>query len=529
MGGCRGIVPLGVASGIDYYPGGVTVTDPYASYQTWYVDPTFGDDSGVHNPAGWIYATHQQALQDVFYAPNLDGGKRRIIMRSSALWNGGSPTPYTYLPAGNLAVAAYPASGSVASGTPTFNYVLQGDPASNVLPFISGGYDGTVGVAGRNFMDIAHSNTTIGFTVRKLQLQDFSATAIHVASSTTAYLQIEYCYFKNFYYNGGDSSAGGFAHPFHQSSSNWLIQHCKFENFGLLKGNSYPDSTPAHYGNENCSSIETYGANNVTITNCSFVNTVGAINLKLANQNPNHTDNWNVTNNVFTGCRRGIFQNSASGNFEYGSNNWIISGNLSNGTSITTPGALTAPTGAIMPGFPGSNITFVNNTVGETVSQGFAWWGATTLGGTVPGLIVKDNIWLCPKQSRITADPSDTYFGADSASVFSYCDYNVYGPSANQWQIDWHQTLFRATYQYTTFAQWQAANTTPLGPGAPTPPADFAVIGNPDPNGRQLANLADFPNSASGDYTLAGGSPLLTASSTGGRVGYDPTNSGPGW
>ena len=184
-----------------------------------------------------------------------------------------------------------------------------------------------------------------------------------------------------------------------------------------------------------------------------------------------------------------------------------------------------------MPGQIGATISFTNNTVAQDCTGNFGWQAAT-------GVVVRDNIQLNTvgaSSGRQSGDPTDGWFGSTGYIVYSQYDYNVYGPAVALWNLRWNQTLYRAGYTYASFAAWQAANSVPHGPLAPTPPPELSVTGNPDANGRQLATFVNGPSDVNftdpsvRNYALKVGSALNTASSTGGRVGYDPNNSGPGW
>lgn len=431
----------------------------------------------------------------------------------------------------NLATVAVTATGGSA-GAWTITFAVN---SSGYGAWVSGG---TVYSTQRSAFGIGNQGlfgtgpiAVANVVIRKLEMVNGIEDTIYFYNGTSSNINVEYCYFHgNRYPYSNPSSTGCISATSFNVSSGWTIRNCKFYDMGTRPGQV--TTSGASSWSLNCIPIETYGTDTVTIKNCSFDHNYASIRLKLHDAGgaggSGTANNWTITNNVFTQCGLAIMEDTQGGSIDCPSN-WTITGNLCYGPLF--------PFGSVCEfwGYQGgsyqqgSNILWANNTAGEDVTRCAGWMGAT-------GVVFRDNVFLGPTD-RMTPDPADSYFTAPAAVVFSQLDYNVYGVNSNLWGVRWNQTAGHADYSYSTFAQWQAANTTPLGPSAPTPPPEFATTGDPDAHALYIPNLAasyntnlkNFPNMAARNYTIAPGSPLLTGSSTGGRMGYDPTNSGPGW
>jgi len=479
--------------------------DPYSAYTTWYVDQASGVDPAVgsHKAAGYVYQTYQAALVDVFYAPGL--GQRRIIVRASAAWNGGSSTAYVY---NASSVAGYFPAGSGDSSNP---YVIQGDPASANCPIIDGGLNTSNAAFGFGNQGSYNTGpiTVTGAVVRKFEIRNFECDSCYFYYGTSSYVTIEYCYIHgNEYPTSNPSSAGGIGISSANCTSYLTVRYCKFSNFTTVSGGYQL----------NCVPIETYGSNYVTINNCLFTGNYAAIRTKLLDGSGT-ANNWTVSSNIFAGNYEAILQGT-NGNGFLGNSNWVISNNLFYGPAQAMGGPLAWGNQGYAES-QGSNITVSNNTLAEDMTRAFGWIGAT-------GVVVRDNVMM-DSQHCWTPDKTDSYWTANSAIVFSQFDYNAYAVSSS-WGLDWNQSNYSMGHAFSSFKAWQSAYTSSSAP-------DLAGISNPDGHGLWIPNLAspynteaaNFPNYASRDYTISAGSPLLTASSTGGPVGYNSANCGPGW
>lgn len=390
--------------------------------------------------------------------------------------------------------------------------------------------------------DGATSAPASNLVIRKIEIINSSTgPAVDYRIGTSANITVEYCSFHGLRYNWSNpSSSGAISVANFNITSNWLIQNCNFYDMGTRPGEV--TTSGASNWSLNCVPIETYGTDTVTIRNCKFDEVYVGIRTKQFDGGgvggSGTANNWNILHNIFSRCYDGIIQGT-NGNGFVANSNWTVSYNLFYGPSH--------PVGANSPlanaGFTwnqGSNIVLTNNTIAEDMSDGLHWMGAT-------GVVYKDNVDLSTGNGYwVDFDPLDAaYHGANNAIVFTTLDYNVYFQRA-AWILSWIQTNYNSSthpfskYKYTTFAAWQAANTTPLnesGAGTSPAPPEFASIGNPDAHALWIPSLgggfttlaANFTNVATRDYSIKAGSPLLTASSTGGKVGYDPTNIGPGW
>jgi Putative Ig domain len=397
---------------------------------------------------------------------------------------------------------------------------------------------GNSGGFGTTARDVNH------IVIRKMEMANSISGCVYINGFGSFFptdITIEYCSMHgNRYPYTNPGGTGGLAAELHGTGVTFLtLRYSKLYDMSLR-----PDVNLWH---GNCVSLETYGSDNVTIQNCLLVNQYGALRCKTYQQTgvPSGDatqNNWTVTNNIFSGCYYGLgIGTTGFTNFKP-ANNWVITGNLIYGPPLQVTGGISCSfislAGAAEPTLPtGNNILIANNTFAEDCANGIIWFAATNVS-------VRDNVSIVNASGLDTtlrhvltaSGTGSTFYTAKDNVVFSQFDYNVYG-NASVWQLDNLHTPSTVLYNYSSFAAWKTAFTVPVGPGAPTPPPDLAITGNPDQNGHWIPDLTapyntvagNFPNAGSRDYTIAPGSPLLTASSTAGRVGYDPANCGPGW
>jgi hypothetical protein len=492
--GTNDIYPSGTNPDGVVFPG-FTVPDPFSGYSTWFLSPAGVDPAlGSHQAAGYVYLTLQAALNDVFFASGL--GARRLVVRNAVY--------------SQAAAAAFPGVSGVA-GQP---YVVQGDPAVSALPYFDGGWNGSsyAPVGGL----ISFPNTTNYVTVRKLGCRNATHSCIP-CDGTVSNLTIEYCAAHDVYYNvAGTASSSFVSSAFNQSLTNVIVRYCNIYTF---------NNAAAPFGpfNANCAPFETYGSNNVQFLNNYVAYANRGIRLKNADTGSGatsgHSDNWTVQNNIFSNCYAAIEQ-ATQGNNANGLSNWAINNNLFYGafTAYGNGGHMTGAAGGLNSIYnQGTNVTVTNNTFGEDLAGGLSWTGVSS------GFVFRDNVVMCNANAGtylLLTPTTANNFGV----VFSQLDYNAYLSSASApWQTD-------GVHTFATFAQWQNAFTATATPC-------LAITGNPDPHGTSIAALgggfntevANYPGFASRNYALAGGSPLQTASSTGGAMGCNVAAIGPGW
>ena len=524
----QGTFSVTVSGGVlDHYPGGtapdgtvfagVTVTDPFSAYATWYLDGLNGTDTGTpgtdRRAAGYVYKTLQNAMLDVFYTSGL--GARRIIVRPTATYNTNGSGSDQYGQA-----AGYFQSGG--SG-PSAQYVVQGDPASSTLPVFDNGA-ASASPSTNNFIDIgcrgygpsgpgyAYTNNYI--TLRKLKFQNQAENdCIYMYNGSGSNIVVEYCSFQNLYHQSGTSSTSAVGQP--SKNNNFqpvTIRNCVFNTWTA-------SSDPG-----NATVVTTYGGDNWTISNNFFYNAPTGFRTKQWNSlvSPIPTVNYlSITNNIFSNILNCIATTpNQVPQDAIAPSNATITNNLAYGTGqfiYFNPGQ---PFGT-----QGSNILIANNTLNGTATGG-GLEGADCSWAFATAVTVRDNLMLSSCYHVFTFDPSS--WGAPFATVFSQLDYNTYAGAA-LWGFDGSTSYpYTPTHNYTSFSAWKAAA------GAP----DLVNIGSPDANGIWIPNLSaswntiakNLPNIGSGNnYTLAASSPLQTASSTGGPVGCNTSNIGPGW
>jgi hypothetical protein len=492
-------------------PGGGFYADPYSGYATWYVDGATGVNTGNpgidRRPAGYIYKNYENALIDVFYIGN--PGARRIIVRAGV-----------YGPL-SMAVGGYFPAGGPDSAHPC---VVQGDPSLAAPPVIDGNGSRAPAFGIGNLGQYNTGPVTVNnIVIRKLEIRNYQCDSVYFYWGPSSNVTVEYCNFHgNRYPPTNPGASGAIGVPSANCVNGLTVQNCKFSDFKTVAGGYQL----------NCVPIETYGCDNVTIRNCLFTGNYAAIRTKLKDGIGTAND-WTIANNIFAGNYASIMEGT-NGNFFFGPSNWIVSGNLFYGPALAGVGP---PLGWDSQGYAatrGSNIAWVNNTFAEDTESDIGWIGATSV-------VVKDNLSLSARHFN-SPDVTDAGETAQSAVAFVTIDNNVYGNGA-KWNLGWGHNASAFKYQYATFAQWQSAFARPLAPtgsAVPLAPPELLTLAglhNPDRHGLWIPNLpapyntiaGNFPNAAARDYTIAVGSPLLTASTTGGRVGYDPTNIGPGW
>jgi hypothetical protein len=485
--------------------------DPYSGFATWYVNGSTGVNApnpGVdRRPPGHIYKSYENALRDVFYVGN--PGARRIVVQAG-----------TYAPASTSIGGYFPCGGPDAAHP----CVIMGDPALASPPIIDGHGGSTnafcIGSVGGYGTGAATVNNIV---IRKLEIRNFTADSIYFYWGPSDNVTIEYCNIHgNRYPKTNPSSTGGIAVTTANCTKNVTIRYCKFSDFQVLGGG---------YG-FNCSPIETYGSDNVAIHNCLFVGNKSAIFLKLLD--PSGTANgWTVSNNIFANNYNAIMQGTNGNGFQPQSN-WAITGNLFYGPALDVGGgrsaiALASITSAIYTYSQGSGILIANNTIAEDCDADWGWFGSS-------GIVVRDNVCLSSARHGWSTDPADSFYAAHgglvNADSFTQIDYNVYA-GAKTWALGFGAQSYAYKYVYNSFSAWQNAVSKPISAGVP-PDLNGR---DPDKHGLWIPNLTApfntienvFRGHAARDYTISSGSPLLTASSSGGRVGHDPMNIGPGW
>jgi hypothetical protein len=497
--------------------GGGFFADTYSGFATWYVNGATGVNTskpGVdRRPPGYVYKNYENALLDVFYVGN--PGARRIVVQAG-----------TYSPLSTSVGGYFPAGGPDAAHP----CVIQGDPALSTPPVIDGGGSGFPAFAIGNLGGyLTGASTVNNIIIRKLEIRNFQSDSFYFYWGPSTNVTIEYCNIHgNRYPATNPSSAGAIAITSSNCLNGLIVRYCKFSDFRTLAGGYQLNVVP----------FETYGSDNVTFQNCLFDGCYVAIRMKLLEKGGHGVgtaNNFTIVNNIFANCYAAISVGTGS-TYYLANSNWTVANNLIYGPPLNVGGGTSATAwvnaGYVEPGTPqGAGVIWTNNTIADDVSTGFGWIGAT-------GIVFQDNVCMSNRHFYTAS----TAMGASSADTFSVVDHNVYGVGT-RWNLGWQQGPYTFDYQYNSFAEWQAAYTRPLAAGggpAAKPPPDFAALPashNPDPHGLWIPNLrapfntllGSFPNSAARDYTIAAGSPLLTASSSGGRVGYDPANIGPGW
>jgi Right handed beta helix region len=491
--------------------------DPYSGFATWYVNGTTGVNTanpGVDRRAqGHVYRNYENAMADVFYPGN--PGSRRIVVQAG-----------TYAPLSNSVGGYFPSGGPDAAHP----CVIQGDPTLAAPPIIDGGMSqwpafciGSKGGYGLGGVDLGN------IVIRKLDIRNFTGDSFYFYWGSSTNVTIEYCNVRgNRYPVTTPSSSGAIGITSANCLNGLTVRYCKFSDFRTLAGGY----------NLNCVPFETYGSDNIAFYNCLFDGCYSAVRLKLLEKGGHGfgtANGFTIANNVFANCYAAIVVGTGS-TYYISPSNWRVSGNLFYGPPLDVGGGNSASawmnTGYVEAGAPrGNGIVWINNTFADDMSAGFGWIGAA-------GIVFRDNVCLSGRHFYTTS----VAMGGSNGDTFLAVDNNAYG-SGTRWNLGWSQDRYAFDYQYDTFGQWQSAYTRPRrvgGEAAATPPPDFAALPgshNPDPNGLWIPSLrapfntlrGNFPNSAARDYTIAAGSPLLTASSTGGRVGYEPSNIGPGW
>jgi hypothetical protein len=319
---------------------------------------------------------------------------------------------------------------------------------------------------------------------------------------------IEYCWLYNFQASGSAGESG----PVYFSTSGDTAQFTvQYNKLGIT-------TTVGGAGtNENHSCVGLYGGANLLIQNNEMSQCYQAVRFKVSSsQVPNGN---RVINNYIHDCNNGI--TDANGGEGPGPNGLTVSNNvfgwqnLNNSLWISSPNCAFNDFQASKGTTTSQNITFSNNTVGSV------GWSYGMVNIQTEDMVLSGNVFLCGNPV-CTGDTAAQGSGGGGGFVSS-CDYNAYF-SASNFSLAWENS----SYNITSFAAWQSAYT--------TYPSVGTITANPDAHGKYIPNLsgyttiaANYPNYATDNYTLVSGSPLNTASSSGGAIGANMATVGPGW
>lgn len=155
-----------------------------------------------------------------------------------------------------------------------------------------------------------------------------------------------------------------------------------------------------------------------------------------------------------------------------------------------------------------SSRCLIQNNTCAGMANDWAFAGMTALN-------INSNVMMATSQLLELQNPSPL------ANGISNCNNNAILTSTGQ---SWNMNEFGTGAQkFTTLATWQTAFSVSGRP---------ELTANPDVNslGFTTASLGtNFPNNASGDWSIASGSPLFAIGAGGTTPGYSQSNCGPGW
>jgi hypothetical protein len=485
--------------------------DPFAGFSNVIADTTFGGTAGATTTVGWnggtisgpTYSTTQAAIAALLAAGPGGSGRRvcRLLGQSESVAS---------------TIINIPGSTVAAGFTSSLPFVIQGDPIATQaqLPKLDGG--GTARTAIMIGGQINEGGTNIGgfnntnVVIRKNEITNCAtangASGIHVSgvggSAAFNGLIVEFNYIHLFRGSGSDGETGPIYCDTINSTENATVRFNKLADVQL----------PAGGINQNHSCVGLYGGiwqifnnemftctNGVRFKNCAptipngsqvYNNSIHDVNTAWSPASGGEGPAVNqipIFNNLFG------WQNLNNAVFQSGS---AVVNDFGAGGGTTTP----------------LKTMFFNN----TVTQG---WGSGGGGGFLNDVTQQcsffNNIMLCP--TPVTCSENG------SAGSITFLDFNAY--FVGNWIQNNEGT---PQHTYTTFAAWQVAFTTN---------AYHDLTANPDAHGLFIPNLSspfntiagNFPNSASNDYTLAVGSPMIGAGQSGVNMGCNMSTVGPGW
>lgn len=481
--------------------------DPFSNYNSFIADTTFAGTNGTVTTVSWnnstltapTYSTPQAAVNAA--AAVNGGGGQRVCNLTGQTWSLATQTPIL-IPA--------------LTGTSATNrFVIQGDPAAtaNTMPIwtgngtegyglILGGAPPFTGAAARNV-----SNTHV--TLRKVEITNFVAVsnsvgAINLTQNNYNDFVAEFCKLHLFRQVVGPGGGG----PVYTNTPNdtaiFEIRYCKMYDNLMTDGTTQGRPFAA---------VETYGGQfNIHHNEGYAVNTFYAGKV-LTPSSPN----GNITKNLIHdipdmiefeagGEGPGINVIVVNGNLFYWTHfNDAVFGTPGNATVYNDFGAngnTTAPTG----------MQFYSNTVDAAIgnSGNPAFWNHTTT-----AVQSHDNIILGTTPLMVQSGGAGTWTFIDRNFYFNPVTFYLNGSGSPA--------------SVGSFTAWQSAHT--------TFPTFGGLTANPDANGGNIGAFtapfntiaANFPNTASFDYTIAASSPLKGAGAGGSDPGYNPSDVGPGW
>jgi hypothetical protein len=494
--------------------------DPFSAYTSYIADQTFSGTNGTVGTRSWNGST----ITAPIYGPDSNGLPQPAINAAAAV-NGGAGQRVCLL-AGqtwtNLTLTVALKIPSLSGTSDSSRFAIQGDPAASAttMPIISGG--GNPG--GAFTIGAGNADATYGpnygwsaanpyVTIRKLEITNYVGSAtgqqlgfgILLGSNNYNGFVVEYSKIHMLrFYQGGTGANGPVFTTSPGDTATFAVRYNKLYDMVSIGGQA---TVPF-------AAIETYGGvfdihhNEVYEMPTFFAGKV------LTPVTPNGSIHQNLVHDVVDmiefeagGENTGINGIAIYGNlFYWKSLNDSVFGPAS-GASVWndfgSTGNTTYPTG----------VQFYNNTIDANIGGAGAlmFWNQDT-----SNVQWYNNIALGGYPIAVRAN--------STAASFTFCDYNFYFNP----QI-FYLNESGSPASVVSFSAWQSAHT--------SYPSFTGLTANPDVHGADIHAMsapwntaaANFPNSASYDYTIATGSPLKGAGQGGVDPGYTPTDCGPGW
>lgn len=493
--------------------------EPFSALDSYIADTTFGGTAGSTTTVSWnngtisgpTYSTAQAAITAAATHLVSTSRQTRVCLLSGQTYTNTNMPLFINAQTGTVATAANP-------------FVIQGDPAAtaSTMPIVNGGANGEGGFAigsAPSGSAYANGNDNRNTLIRKVEVTNFSSTTTGVYglalgtnfSGRYDGFVMEFCKLHLFRYSltGGEGGAGP-VYTFNPNvSDTFEIRYSKlYDNLG----------TDGTTGNRPFSAIETYGGTFNIHHNETYGCPTAFSGKVLTPTVPNGSYHHNLVHDCGANGS-GVIEGEAGGEGP-GFNGFYVHHNLFywthyNDTAFGTPanctiwgdsgtnGNTTAPT----------DVRWYNNTFVQALGNASnpTWWNINTAAAQFYNNVLLGNSPIVVRE--------DLHLG-----TCSFCDYNVY----------FNPTVFYLNLNGTpqsvgSFTAWKAAHT--------NNPGFAGLAADPDAHGINIGALSsswntialNFPNNASNDYTIAGGSPLKGAGQGGVDPGYDPTDIGPGW
>lgn len=473
-----------------YYAAGTFTSDPFSSYNSYILNPSFGGTDGASSTISWnggsLTAPTYKEVQTAINAAA--GAGNRLCIPAGTTISVPASTVYTF-PTGGLSNSA--------------RFVVQGDPAasSSTMPIFDFGNNG-------GYINPCLSNNTKWLTFRKLSFQNNTASMLTFAPNTQEAIDgtiVEFCYFYNLVAPSGATDNGCIDHGPGIMWAQSALPSYRYNYFDYATVTGYDPATQR----ENTAGITfvcsgTAGAYGFYIHHNEFYECGQGVYNKVAPYNSTSQPNGGIyAYNIFHSCALGVYNGGAGA-----SENPYIDDQVFNNLFYAIGLTAYAQDSSDADTPQCSGHTVYNNTFAEDCNQ------AVSIAETM-GFIFFNNLRLASTGEHVVlaGDASGSYI-----NTIALCDWNAYGVPGS---LTIFETNHYVTPNYTFTAVtgadgWDSAYSTYM-------PAQLSA--NPDTHsfnaiqGRAITT-SDVNSYTTRDYSPIAGSALLTTGRGGSYAPY---------